>query len=154
MECTNKRTVYLVFNEKEKKNYIRFGKIEKDDEFIKRIEVPCGQCMTCRMKRSFELKNKILSHQDTHRNEEAYFITLTYAEEKTELDKRDLQLFLKKLRKEQKEKISYVATGEYGEISQRPHYHIIIFNLILTDLKKYKETNGIKHYISKYLDEK
>lgn len=44
------------------------------------------------------------------------------------LQKTDLQKFFKRLRKLTHEKISYYAVGEYGDNTQRPHYHIILFN--------------------------
>lgn len=44
------------------------------------------------------------------------------------LQKRDLQLFIKRLRKRIKnEKIRYFACGEYGPVHFRPHYHILLF---------------------------
>ena len=66
----------------------------------------------------------------------ALFVTLTYNEEKVPktksglqtLVKADLQKFFKRLRKLTNEKISYYAVGEYGDKSERPHYHIILFN--------------------------
>jgi len=45
------------------------------------------------------------------------------------LCKRDVQLFMKRLRKLQKTKLKYYAVGEYGSKNYRPHYHIILFNL-------------------------
>ncbi len=45
------------------------------------------------------------------------------------LNTRDFQLFMKRLRKSQKSKIRYYLAGEYGETRERPHYHIIIFNI-------------------------
>ena len=63
----------------------------------------------------------------------AFFITLTYNNENLppgdELCKRDLQLFIKRLRKVNPG-IRYFAIGEYGEEGKRPHYHAVIFNLI------------------------
>lgn len=72
----------------------------------------------------------------------AKFITLTYDDEKIpynsesgeqSLDKRDLQLFIKRLRKEQakisEHSIRYYTVGEYGTQTSRPHYHSIMFNL-------------------------
>jgi hypothetical protein len=44
------------------------------------------------------------------------------------LDKTDVQKFIKRLRKLTHEKISYYAVGEYGSKTKRPHYHLIIFN--------------------------
>lgn len=44
------------------------------------------------------------------------------------LYKRDLQLFIKRLRKKfPNEKIRYYAVGEYGPVHFRPHYHLILW---------------------------
>lgn len=70
----------------------------------------------------------------------ACFMTLTYAEEplsfneQPTLRKKDLQDFLKRLRKFEKTRnndntLKYYAVGEYGTIGHRPHYHLIIFNI-------------------------
>lgn len=75
------------------------------------------------------------------RSSSANFITLTYADRNLrpsldgipELRKRDMQLFIKRLRKKEANKIKYYACGEYGEKTQRPHYHIILFNLSKTE---------------------
>lgn len=65
----------------------------------------------------------------------AYFITLTYDSKNiplTEfnldtLDKTDLQKFFKRMRKNRAEKFRYYACGEYGNKTNRPHYHFILF---------------------------
>lgn len=58
------------------------------------------------------------------------------------LNKRDVQLFFKRLRKAETAKaksngltpsiLKYYAVGEYGGKGQRPHYHIILFNADIT----------------------
>lgn len=45
------------------------------------------------------------------------------------LVKSDVQKFMKRLRKRVNEKIRFFCVGEYGPHTQRPHYHLIIFNL-------------------------
>lgn len=73
----------------------------------------------------------------------AHFVTLTYNDEtipKTKsglqtLQKTDLQKFFKRLRKVSIDKISYYAVGEYGSETQRPHYHIILFNADINDIE-------------------
>lgn len=69
-------------------------------------------------------------------HEESSFITLTYSDENigdNVLRYRDLQLFIKRLRKHiYKEthgqtKISVLSTGEYGDRTKRSHWHCLIF---------------------------
>ncbi len=51
---------------------------------------------------------------------------------KPTLRKRDVQLFLKRLRKNYKydNHIKYFCCGEYGGKTFRPHYHLIIFGFL------------------------
>lgn len=66
----------------------------------------------------------------------ALFLTLTYDTAHVpitrngfrNLNKRDLQLFFKRLRKNNGLPIRYYAVGEYGGRTSRPHYHVILFN--------------------------
>lgn len=67
-----------------------------------------------------------------------------------EVSKRDLQLFIKRLRKWystiSKEKIKYIATAEYGPHTGRAHYHLLLFGVSFPDLvflKKSKRGNPI-----------
>lgn len=116
--------------------------------------VPCGTCNFClqarRMDWAFRLqiekKNSISSH----------FITLTYADEylpintalnKATLDKTDLQKFIKRLRKANEKyraknarRIRYYAVGEYGTETERPHYHIILFNAQRKTIERLENT--------------
>ena len=70
------------------------------------------------------------------RSKTALFITLTYNTDTVpitkkgymNLDKKDVQKFMKRLRKLSNEKLKYYACGEYGTQKMRPHYHIIMFN--------------------------
>lgn len=62
------------------------------------------------------------------------FLTLTYDDEHVPKDgslvPRDMQLFLKRLRKKiQPRKLRFFGVGEYGDNSERPHYHIALFGL-------------------------
>jgi hypothetical protein len=68
----------------------------------------------------------------------SHFVTLTYDTRFVPitkrgyltLDKRDVQLYFKKLRKAHPKEvvIKYYLAGEYGSKTFRPHYHIILFN--------------------------
>jgi len=72
-------------------------------------------------------------------HEDNSFVTLTYDEEhyKPSLDYRDVQLFLKRLRKKTGKKIRFFCAGEYGETTWRAHWHLIIFGLGFRDGKTY-----------------
>lgn len=66
--------------------------------------------------------------------EQSIFLTLTYDEdnlpENSSLQKRDVQLFLKSLRRALEPRhVRYFLSGEYGDKFGRPHYHIILFNV-------------------------
>lgn len=106
------------------------------------ISFPCGKCLPCRKRRASSWGFRLMQQYKV--SDTAYFITLTYSPEtvprdiknRATLNKRDLQLFLKKLRKKQPTNdIKYYAVGEYGKKPvMRPHYHLIIFNMYLTTL--------------------
>lgn len=131
--------------------------------------IPCGQCIGCRIDKSREWANRMLLELPYSDN--AYFVTLTYDDEHlpmseyhdilglagevcdaATLRKKDFQLFMKRLRKRFGEGIRYYAAGEYGSKTFRPHYHAIIYNLPLQDLKLYKVSpRGDKYYNSEEL---
>ncbi|UPW40794.1 replication initiator protein [Sigmofec virus UA08Rod_6926] len=99
-----------------------------------------------------------MSHPTFYRNlndNEKALLTLDYTDEvysitRQVLSKRDFQLFMYKVRKHYGKGIRYIACGEYGPTTLRPHYHAIFFNLPFSfdRLWKYKEifeklwTNG------------
>ena len=73
------------------------------------------------------------------------FVTLTYNDENLPKDntlvKEDLQKFWKDLRyRIFPEKIRYFASGEYGDETQRPHYHAVIFNYFPDDAELQENT--------------
>lgn len=96
--------------------------------------LPCGRCLSCRIRRRSVWTLRLLQEISSH--ETASFITLTYNDEvlpvragRSILLKSDLQKFFKRLRKHRKgKKIKYYACGEYGEKTDRAHYHAILFN--------------------------
>lgn len=101
---------------------------------IKGNTFPCGKCVECLVKRSNEWAYRIMHEAQQYKDN--CFITLTYNEEhlpdKGNLSRRDLTLFLKRLRKKIG-KFRYFACGEYGAKGNRPHYHIIIFGKTFED---------------------
>lgn len=72
-------------------------------------------------------------------HDENCFVTLTYADEHLppggQLEPRDVQLWLKKLRKAcDPTRLRYFCVGEYGDESYRPHYHLSVFGVSGTTL--------------------
>lgn len=63
----------------------------------------------------------------------ASFVTLTYDKEhlpeNNSLQPRDLQLFMKRIRFNTGLPLRYFGVGEYGDHTQRPHYHLALFGL-------------------------
>ncbi|AKO71498.1 replication initiator protein [Chimpanzee faeces associated microphage 3] len=97
------------------------------------IQLPCGKCLGCRMDKARTWAIRCLHESQMH--EDNCFLTLTFSDDNLhDLDKRDLQLFFKRLRKALNGKrISYYAVGEYGSLTARPHYHALVFGWFPSD---------------------
>lgn len=126
--------------------------------------LPCGKCTECRIKKVKEWSARCLAEKKTSDN--VYFVTLTYSDENLKfrevdgvnfpiLCKEDVQKFFKRLRKHffgnSAGNIRYFLSGEYGEKTLRPHYHAIIYNMPLNDLRLYKVVGKTIYYISDML---
>lgn len=94
------------------------------------ITVPCGQCIACRIRKASHWASRAL--MEYHTSGCGVFLTLTYDDASCPdyLDKRHLQLFFKRFRHSVGQ-FRYLACGEYGEQSCRPHYHALLFGLDL-----------------------
>lgn len=119
------------------------------------IQLPCGQCIGCRLERSRQWAVRCVHEASLY--SQNCFLTLTFNDDHLPnpptLDVRDFQLFMKRLRKRFGKGIRFFHCGEYGEKFGRPHYHCIIFNLDFPDKVLWKEYNGTKLYRSKILEE-
>lgn len=120
------------------------------------LELPCGQCIGCRLERSRQWAMRCLHESTLYENNS--FITLTYSDENLpeggSLQYEDFQRFMKRLRKRTKSKIRFYMGGEYGENGTiRPHYHACLFGYDFPDKVFYKRTgSGEKIYTSKLLE--
>lgn len=110
--------------------------------------VPCGRCINCVIARSYQWSKRLQLELEEH--DAASFITLTYDNAPYNFVMRDVQLFLKRLRKRIQKKISYYLVGELGEKTRRVHYHAIIFGFWPDDALLYK-TKPYNLYTSKIL---
>lgn len=92
----------------------------------------CGQCLPCRINR-----RRVWTHRmmlEAYKHGDSCFVTLTYAPwcvpEGGNLVPKDVQLWLKRFREQfAPKKIRFYLVGEYGDDSQRPHYHVAIFGV-------------------------
>ncbi|UPW41755.1 replication initiator protein [Peromfec virus RodF7_16] len=124
----------------QKLEYLRsFDKPPKKAGDFQYIEIPCGRCFECRQRYASDWS--IRCYHESILHEENTFLTLTYSDEflppASSLRQRDVQLFLKRLRKSiAPKKIRYFYCGEYGPKTLRPHYHLLLFNYYPKDAVK------------------
>lgn len=93
-------------------------------------EFGCGQCLPCRINRQRLWTIRLLLEAAQH--EHSLFVTLTYDDKHYPRDGcisvREAQLFLKRLRRVAGS-FRYFLVGEYGERTERAHYHALLFGL-------------------------
>jgi hypothetical protein len=99
------------------------------------FQLPCGRCIGCRLEYSRQWAMRCL--HEAKMSSVSSFLTLTYDNEflppAGTLVLRDLQLFMKRLRKRKGDGIRFYASGEYGDDNLRPHYHLLLFNCSFDD---------------------
>ena len=124
----------------------------------KAMLVPCRRCLACKQAKGKEWGARVWKEQQQHNKDECWFLTLTYdpehlpwirkGEEKPHrggggmptLYHEDVQKYMKRLRRSLEYHgqnragiLRYVMAGEYGSKTNRPHYHMCIMGLPLTD---------------------
>lgn len=117
------------------------------------VTVPCGVCFGCRMLYARGWQMRCMHEAQLHLLN--CVVTLTYRDERVSLCKRDIQLFMKRVRKFiEPERVSYFISGEYGERTGRPHYHGILFGMDFLDKRIWKQgQGGSQQWVSPKLDE-
>jgi hypothetical protein len=119
------------------------------------IEIACGRCIPCRLKKSYEWAVRAVHEAKMH--DHNCFITLTYSDDNLprdrSLDYEHFRLFIKRLRRKVKPaKISFLMSGEYGDEFTRPHYHACIFGYDFPDKYYWANRNGNDSYRSEILE--
>lgn len=98
-----------------------------DTKYCDALKIGCGKCSGCKADQSLMWSIRAYHESQLHRQNS--FVTLTYDDNHLPSDnlisKKTLQDFFKRLRKTTS--IRYIACGEYGSCTRRPHYHAIIF---------------------------
>lgn len=134
------------------------------------LELPCGQCIGCRLDRSRQWAARCVHEARMH--SENCFVTCTYDSAHLPSDlslrPRDFTLFHKRWREslmrehrarkrrgeaEPTPNPRFYMCGEYGERFSRPHYHAILFGFYPKDAVLYRKTDrGDNIYTSRWLD--
>lgn len=99
--------------------------------------LPCGKCLGCKAARATQWAHRCMHEASLYDHNR--FLTLTYDNDHLPpngwLKLRDVQLWMKRLRKVIPTKLRYFLTGEYGANTGRPHYHALLFNCRFPDEK-------------------
>lgn len=108
-----------------------------DADTSRKVNVPCGRCIGCRLERSRQWATRIVHESKMH--DHNWFATLTYDDDQipdnASLQPEHFVLFMKRLRHKHPG-VRFYQAGEYGETTARPHHHAILFNCQFTDLKR------------------
>lgn len=93
------------------------------------MNLPCGKCIGCRIQRAQEWGTRVMN--ELKAAGPSAFVTLTYDDEHLPpggtLVPNDLKLFWLRLRRKHDKPFRYFACGEYGDKTNRPHYHAVVF---------------------------
>lgn len=148
-----RRTTTYIFDDCPLVEYKFCGKYRGEDEeyensIIEYIPVPCGKCVECLQQYSDVWSFRIIREAKLHK--QSCMLTLTYATAPAQgVVKRDLQLFMKSLRKALSPvRVRFFGCGEYGSKGLRPHYHVIIFGWFPSDCVYFFSRNGHSVYKS------
>jgi hypothetical protein len=136
------------------------------------LDLPCGQCVGCRLEKSRQWGIRIAceaAYLWEELNLPSTFVTLTYDEQHLpmygSLVPQHFQNFIKRLRRHTGEKVRYYGSGEYGTTCpkhgikecpacggiQRPHYHAIILGYGFPDKYYVGDREGYPIYESDLL---
>lgn len=119
-------------------------------------EFPCGGCPECMQSRANKIMLRDVFEASQHKQNCMCTLTYdTYIRDVTgriigekvsdkRVDKRDCQLFIKRLRMQVLRKFGvcfkYRISAEYGKKTHRPHYHVEFFGWSFPDVVKYKKS--------------
>lgn len=147
---------------KGKKKLLPYRISDTDEE----ITISCGRCSACRINKSREWALRCVAESKCH--SENYFLTLTIDDDHLEDNNgsgipschiKDMQSWIKDVREWQRteygitgQKILYCS--EYGDRSERPHYHCCFFGLHLDDLRPWTKSGNNWLYRSDKLESK
>ena len=108
------------------------------------MEVPCGTCIGCRLDRARQWALRCMHEAKCH--EQNAFVTLTYDDSSLpsngSLVPERFVLFMKRLRFSRYPGLRFFHCGEYGDKTDRPHHHALLFNCEFPDRVHFKGSAG------------
>lgn len=121
---------------------------------LESFQFDCRKCLPCRLNQARE--KAIRAFHESKMHPENSFLTLTYDDDHLESPRliyAHIQTFMDSLRNRYPtRKISYMVTGEYGDKTKRPHWHLLLFNYSGPNPKhKYTTDHGERVYTSQEL---
>lgn len=148
MTCFSPMSAYKLVNRKtyDGRSVVVFSSREIGGDAYLKMDIPCGQCIGCRIEKSREWALRCVHEASLYSQNCA--ITLTFddlhLDPKGSLVKSDFQKFMKRLRDKycgvdvvsgsrNPRPIRYFHCGEYGEVDKRPHHHACLFNFDFVD---------------------
>lgn len=142
MPCYRPLSAFRQYSPDSRSRTIVFGREHlKNYDVGQALDLPCGQCIGCRLERSRRWAVRIMHEAQMHSANS--FLTLTYDDkflpENHSLRVEDFQLFMKRLRRGSNDPLRFFHCGEYGcddpkncrtpdcKHTARPHYHVCLF---------------------------
>lgn len=174
MQCSSPLTAYYNVKRYEqtgKKHLVFVPPLSLNASNYEMIQVPCGHCIECRINKSQDWASRCVLESKYHKSN--YFVTLTYEDDKENIIKSidrntgiltdcsnlvysDIQDFLKRLRTKFERELGFqglrfLCSGEYGNLNGRAHFHLLLFNCPIPDLKLFKIESGCLYYTSEFI---
>lgn len=121
------------------------------------INASCNHCIECEQK--YRTSWQFRLQQELKRAKSTFFVTLTYDDENLPslsngevcYDNQHFTAWRKRMatyfKRHNDANIKYICTGEFGDETQRPHYHLILF---IDCVVSYDEVNNAAHYYWDY----
>lgn len=162
--CTSPNyALYIPSKNKDEPAYLKFLPLRADTNYRQLksrygdmlLNLPCGKCEECH--RDYATTWAVRCALEAEQHEHNWFITLTYNDiwlpKNGQCSKKDVQEFIDKLANGHKKRtFKYWLAGEIGPLTHRAHYHMILFNYPLPDIKIIgKKDNGFTIYESEFI---
>lgn len=115
------------------------------------LRLPCGKCIGCEERRILDMSLRCVHEKRVRRPGTNWMLTLTYDDANLpdggSLRKAGIRSFLKEMweaypRGEDGRLFRYYVIGEYGSRTARAHYHVLFFDLELSDARHAYDRKG------------